>query len=88
MKVTPGPSVARSRKLRPFKGRSTTRLLSITWPTVLDSVESNGASPVVVTVSVASPRFRVTSTRAFWSTCNSNADTVAVRKLTCFTVTE
>ena len=88
VKVTPGARVARSRKLRPFSGRSTTRLLSITWPTVLDSVESNGASAVVITVSVICPTTRVTSTRAFWSTWSSNAATVDVRKLACFTVTE
>ena len=55
---------------------------------MLDSVSRIGASLVAFTVSVTWPIWRVTSTRAFWSTSNRKASTVETRKLVFFTLTE
>src|SRR5690242_1775402 len=80
--------VARSRKLRPLSGRSTMVRWSTTWPTVPDSVSSSDCRAATSTDCVVCPTSSVTSTRAFWSTCNTNAGTIAALKFVCLTVTE
>ena len=64
------------------------RRFSITWPTELDSCSSSGAAPSTDTDCVTSPISRATSIRAFWSTCNVKAGTVAERKPPFFTAIE
>ena len=46
--ATPGTSVTREKKLRPFSGSCTMRRFGMTWPRLLDSVCSSDASAVTV----------------------------------------
>ena len=57
--ATPGTRPARVMKLRPLSGRSTTFLLSMTWPSPEVSLRSSGASAVTVTASVSAAELQL-----------------------------
>jgi len=57
--VTPGVSWRRVLKLRPFKGKLSTNLRSMTVLTAADSVFTSGAPPSTVTISCSPPTGRV-----------------------------